>query len=122
MSETMTDLAAFDARIDELASMADVEALKELLADDFVYMHSNGNRQDRATWLESLLPLAGKRDRVVSNVEVDLHGDIAMVTGDLDIVWKDRPTVTNRYVRVLRKDGDAWRAIAQRTVPAPDRG
>ena len=117
----MTDLAAFDARIDELASKADVEALEELLADDFVYVHSTGNRQNRAEWLESLLPLAGKRDRVVSNVQVDLHGDIAVVGGDLDIVWKDRQTVTNRYVRVLRKHGDGWRAIAQRTVPAPDR-
>ena len=81
----MTDLAAFDARIDELASRADVGALKEVLADDFVYMHSTGNRQDRTEWLESLVPLAGKRDRVVSNVEVDLHGNIAVVTGDLDI-------------------------------------
>jgi ketosteroid isomerase-like protein len=121
MSETMTDLAAFDARIDELASRADLEALRAVLADDFVYVHSTGNRQNRTEWLESLLPLAGKRERVVSNVEVDLHGDVAVVTGDLDIVWKDRPTVTNRYVRVLRKDGDVWRAISQRTVPAPDR-
>ena len=121
MSEATTDLAAIDARIDELASKADLDALRQVLADDFVYVHSNGNRQDRAEWLDSLVPLAGKRERVVSNVQVDLHGDIAVVAGDLDIVWQDRPTVTNRYVRVLRKDGDAWRAISQRTVPAPDR-
>jgi len=120
MNETTSEIAALDARIDELASTADA-ALPALLAEDFIYVHSNGLRQDKKVWLESLEPLAGKRQRVVSNVLVDLHGDIAVAMGDLDIVWDDRPTVKNRYVRVYRQTGDGWLVIAQRTVPGYDR-
>jgi ketosteroid isomerase-like protein len=121
MNETTAEIANLDSRIDELASEADFPGLELLLADDFVYVHSNGNRQDRKEWLESLLPLAGRRRRVVSHVNVDLHGDVAVAMGDLDVVWNDRPTVKNRYVRVYRREAGSWRAIAQRTVPAPDR-
>ena len=121
MNETTADIAALDARIDELASEADFSALTPLLADDFIYVHSNGTRQDRQVWMESLVPLAGRRKRVVSNVDVDLHGDVAVAMGDLDVVWNDGRTIKNRYVRVYRRDAGSWRAIAQRTVPGYDR-
>jgi hypothetical protein len=121
MNDVVAGIAALDLKIDELASQADLPGLTLLLADDFTYIHSNGNRQDRAEWLQSLLPLVDRRRRVASNVVVDLHDDIAIASGDLDIVWNDRPTVTNRYVRVYRHSGETWRAIGQRTVPAPDR-
>ncbi len=122
MNETKADISALDTRIDELASTADLDALGLLLADDFIYVHSNGKRQDKREWLESLLPLTGRRQRIATQVEVDMHGDIAVAIGDLDIVWNDGRTVRNRYVRVYRRDARLWRAIEQRTVPALDRG
>jgi ketosteroid isomerase-like protein len=121
MNEITDGIAALDTHIDELASEADLSAMAVLLADDFVYVHSNGNRQNKSEWLESLMPLAGRRRRVASQVAVELHRDIAIATGDLDVVWNDGHTVRNRYVRVYRYDGESWRAIAQRTVPALDR-
>ena len=120
MSQT-TDIAALDLSIDELASDANLKQLEALLAEDFIYVHSNGKRQGRADWLESLQPLVGRRRRVASQVEVDLHDDVAVAIGDLDIVWQDGRVVKNRYVRVYRRNDAVWRAIAQRTVPAPDR-
>ena len=121
MSESATDIVALDESIDALASEADLPRLAALLADDFVYVHSNGNRQGKVEWLDSLVPLADRRRRVASHVEVDLHGDIAVAIGDLDILWNEGRTVRNRYVRVYRRQAGAWRAIAQRTVPASDR-
>ena len=121
-TETAADtLVRLDASIDEAASDADFARLDVLLADDFIYAHSTGTVQDKTEWLESLKPLVGKRRRVVSGARAELHGDVAIVAGDVDIVWNDRETKLNRYVRVFRLVDGTWKAISQRTVPAPDR-
>src|SRR5438270_7281257 len=119
---TIAALEALDLSLDALASDGDFAALDPLLADDFVYSHSTGVVQDKPTWVASLPPLVGRRRRVPSNVRVELHDDVAVVSADLDIVWNDAPTKYNRYVRVCRRDaGGQWRAISQRTVPSEDR-
>ena len=115
------DLAGLDVSIDELASKGEFEALSALLADDFYYSHSTGLVQDKQTWLDSLVPLVGRRDRVASVVGVEMHDDVAVVKGDVDIVWREAPTKYNRYVRVYRRIDGAWRAISQVTTPAVDR-
>ena len=121
-TESVADtLVHLDARIDQTASEGDFAGLDPLLAEDFIYAHSTGAVQTKQEWVDSLRPLVGKRRRVVSGARAELHGDVAIVAGDVDIVWNDRPTKLNRYVRVFRLvDGD-WKAISQRTVPAPDR-
>ena len=116
-----TDLGRLDVSVDELASKGDFDALSALLADDFVYSHSTGLVQDKQEWLDSLKPLVGKRDRVAKVIGVEPHGDIAVVKGDVDIVWREAPTKYNRYVRVYRRAGGIWRAISQVTTPAVDR-
>jgi hypothetical protein len=114
-------LIRLDESIDVAASDADFVRLDALLADDFIYAHSTGTVQDKREWLESLTPLVGKRRRVVSGARAELHGDVGIVAGDVDIVWNDRATKYNRYVRVYRLINGTWKAISQRTVPAPDR-
>lgn len=114
-------LREVDQRIDELASRGELEALGELLAEDFRYNHSTGLGQSKREWLEGLKPLVGRRQRVASAIQVELHGDVAVAMGDLDIVWTDGRHNYDRYVRVYRRTGDRWLAVSQRTVPAHDR-
>jgi ketosteroid isomerase-like protein len=114
-------LRRLDSSIDELASNGDFDALAPLLAEDFRYNHSTGLSQSRNEWLDGLKPLVGRRERIVSAVEVELHGDIAVVMGDLDIIWTDGRHNYDRYVRVYRLADGQWRAISQRTLPAHDR-
>jgi hypothetical protein len=119
---TADTLLALDAHIDETASDGDFAGLDPLLAEDFIYAHSTGAVQTKTEWVDSLKPLVGKRRRVVSGARAELHGDVAIVAGDVDIVWNDRETKLNRYIRVYRQqEHGAWQAISQRTVPAPDR-
>jgi len=60
--------------------------------------------------------------RLLSDVHVELHGDIAVTRGDLDIRYLDtRPDLFMRYVRVYRQFSSDWRAISHRTVYATDR-
>src|SRR5205814_4109551 len=110
-----------DVSVDELASQGAFAELAALLADDFVYSHSTGLVQDKEEWLASLKPLVGKRDRVASVIGVEMHGDVAVVKGNLDVVWREAPTKYNRYVRIYRQSGGAWHAISQVTSPAADR-
>ena len=114
-------LRAMDASIDALASVGDFEALGALLAADFRYNHSTGLAQDKSEWLAGLAPLVGRRERIASSITIEVHGDLAVAMGDLDIIWKDGRHNYDRYVRVYRLTGGQWVAVSQRTVPAPDR-
>jgi hypothetical protein len=115
------NLQAIDASIDELASKGEFDALGALLASDFRYNHSTGHTQDKREWLEGLKPLVGRRDRIASSIQIEMHGDMAVAMGDLDIVWGDGRHNYDRYVRVYRLVDGQWLAVSQRTVPAHDR-
>ena len=114
-------LRELDSRVDELASKGEFDALGSLLAADFRYNHSTGHSQSRGEWLEGLRPLVGRRDRIASSIEIELHGHVAVAMGDLDIVWMDGRHNYDRYVRVYRVTDGEWLAVSQRTVPAHDR-
>ena len=114
-------LLAVDAGIDTLASDGDFDGLAAVLAEDFRYNHSTGLSQSKTEWIEGLKPLVGRRRRVASGLKADLHRDVAVVTGDLDVVWNDGRIALDRYVRVYRLIEGEWLAIFQRTLPAPDR-
>src|SRR5438552_16365587 len=120
-SEIETALSRSDVSIDELASKGDFTAMSAILAGDFVYSHSTGLVQNKDEWLSSLQPLVGRRNRVATSTGVEVHGDVAIVKGEVDIVWFDAPTKCNRYVRVYRREDTGWRAISQVTLPALDR-
>jgi len=54
-------------------------------------------------------------------VQVEVHDDIAVTRGNLDIVYVDAPRKLLRNVRVYRRARDEWRLISSRTVLADDR-
>ena len=114
-------LQELDRSIDDLASKGEFDALGDLLATDFRYNHSNGKSEDKGEWLAGLKPLVGRRERVASSIVVEVHGDLAVAMGDLDIVWTDGRHNYDRYVRVYRLTDGNWRVVSQRTVPAHDR-
>jgi ketosteroid isomerase-like protein len=116
-----TRLRTLDASIDELATSGDFDSLAGHLADDFRYNHSTGLSQSKHEWLEGLKPLVGRRDRIAGSIQVELHGDLAVVFGDLDVVWKDGRHAFDRYVRIYRQTSGDWLVVSQRTVPAHDR-
>lgn len=119
--ELETKLRELDLKIDDLASRGEFDVLASLLAADFRYHHSTGLSQDKAEWIEGLKPLVGKRQRVASEIRIEVHGEVAMAMGNLDITWNDGRHNYDRYVRVYRFEDGGWLAIFQRTVPALDR-
>lgn len=75
-------LLAIDASWNSLRLESDVEGLERLLGDDWVLTHSDGRVQDKTDYLKELSSRT-RANQVIENqdVEVRLHGDIAVVTG-----------------------------------------
>jgi ketosteroid isomerase-like protein len=111
-----------DQAIDTAMSNRDGTALEALLADEFIYTHSNGRSQPKPEFVEAILKRTDPPERVLSDVHVEVHDDIAVTHGDLDIRYHDQRTdLFMRYVRIYRQFGNDWRAISHRTVYATDR-
>jgi hypothetical protein len=111
-----------DQAIDTAMSDRDAATLDSLLADEFIYTHSNGRSQPKPEFVAAILQRSDPPRRVLTDVHVELHGDIAVTRGNLDINYlDDRPDLFMRYVRVYRLFGSHWRAISHRTVYATDR-
>ena len=116
-------LRDLDVAIDTATSDQDEANLERLLADEYIYTHSNGKSQTKAEFIAGVLARTNPPRRVLSDVNVELHGDVAVTRGNLDILYNDeRPNLFMRYVRVHRLFVDRWQAISHRTVYATDRG
>jgi ketosteroid isomerase-like protein len=115
-------LRQLDVIIDTAVSERDAATLGGVLADDFVYTHSNGRSQTKAEYVGAITGREQPPRRVLNEIQVELHGDIAVTRGNLDIEYADdRPNLYMRYVRVYRLADHHWRAISHRTVYATDR-
>jgi Domain of unknown function (DUF4440) len=123
VTDVASPLLGLDPRIDTAMAEGDLAALDALLAPDFIYTHSNNNHQAKAEFIEAIGKRENRPRRDLTEVEAEVHVDVAVTRGNLDVVYyDDRPTLYFRYVRIWRLEGDAWRAISHRTVYAKDRG
>jgi ketosteroid isomerase-like protein len=115
-------LRQLDVIVDTAVSERDADTLKSVLADDFVYTHSNGRSQSKPDFIAAIAGRDQPPRRVLSEIEAELHGDIAVTRGNLDIEYADdRPNLFMRYVRVYRLSNHHWLPISHRTVYATDR-
>jgi hypothetical protein len=122
MSDEANALAALDPKMDTAMVQQDRATLESLLADDFMYTHSNGMTQDKREFIEPIMARVNPPKRILSESVGELHGDIGVTRGNLDVVYDDdRPRLLFRYVRVYRNIDGHWRPISHRTLYASDR-
>jgi ketosteroid isomerase-like protein len=122
MTDAESLLVSLDPQIDTAMAEGDLAALDALLAPDFIYTHSNNNHQAKTEFIEAIGKRENRPRRDLTEVEAEVHGNVAVTRGNLDVVYYDeRPTLYFRYVRIWRAEGNAWRAISHRTVYATDR-
>jgi len=115
-------LRELDQTVDNAIAEADEPPLQRILAPDFIYTHSTEHSDARdpfIAWVHK--PRQHRPQRLLSDVQVELHDDIAVTRGNLDIVYVDAPRKLLRYVRVYRQTANEWRLISSRTVLADDR-
>jgi hypothetical protein len=108
--------------IDEYCSTGDAVRLAPLFAEDFRYTHSNGLTQNKQEYVDAVAKRKDPPLRRLSENIVDIHDDVGIVRGNIDVVYADgKPQLYLRYVRVWRLKAGQWVAIFQRTVLATDR-
>jgi len=119
---TTDTLRSLDVAIDTAVSDRDAARLESLLADDYIYTHSNGRSQSKREYIDGIAGRDNPPKRLLSDIQVEVHDDVAVTRGNLDIVYSDeRPNLYMRYVRVYRLIAASWKAISHRTLYAIDR-
>jgi ketosteroid isomerase-like protein len=121
-AQAVAALIALDPRMDTAMAGGDGATLESLLAPDFIYTHSNGNSQAKREFIDAIVRREGRPRRNLSEIAGEVHGDVGVTRGNLDVVYYDeRPTLYFRYVRVYRRNTSGWQPISHRTVYAKDR-
>lgn len=116
------ELIGLDPQIDTAVSDGNMEPLERLLAEDYLYTHSHGRTDTKRSYMDAANGRENAPRRVLSEVQAEVHGDVAVTRGNLDIVKQGAdPNLTMRYVRVWRKTNGKWQAISHKTVYAIDR-
>ena len=117
-ADTSDEIKQLEQLIEDAVVKADLKFLKSVYADDFRFTHGDGETQNKAQWLE----LVAKREvksRKISTSEVELHGNVAITVGRLDVVWKGEgkdDKYALKYVRLYERRKGKWVLLSHRTI------
>lgn len=111
--------ARFEAQVTKNA-----DALNQLLADDLVYVHSNGNVDNKQTYIQSIKDGNSTYNSIdVQEQKIRLYGKTAIVNG---ICYIKRPLVDGknndlklRYTDAYVKKGGRWQMVAWQSFRMP---
>lgn len=113
------EIARFHANVN-----ADAVALGKLLDDGLEYVHSNGDIDTKAQFIESLT--SGKRDYVSTVPEIEsvrIFGNVGVIRGKARVTVADAGTSRDLHIGYtdvwLWKDG-RWQMTAWRSARLPD--
>jgi ketosteroid isomerase-like protein len=116
--KTIDDL---NRKIDQAVVAKDLKFLTQHYGEDFVFTHGTGLIDSKKSWLASIQKNKGYASRTHDSTIVELHPDIAIVTGKLTVgrlePAKDGTTKYSlKYVRVFALRKKNWEMISHRTT------
>jgi ketosteroid isomerase-like protein len=118
---TESEILQLDRDFDRAIRESDVTFLNGICADSFLFTHGDGVAQPRANFLAAV-SAGGMRSktRAVAGQEIEMHGDVALVTGSVrvtrDLPDPKRADYTIWYVRVYACRGGSWQILSNRTT------
>jgi ketosteroid isomerase-like protein len=102
---------------------ADIPKLEELFADSLVYTHSTGAADSKASYLDGIRAKKWVYRRIERPIEdIQVHGDCAVVTGQVRIdlvVQGTQKILSSRYTNVWVKGKKGWQMVAWQSTPIP---
>jgi ketosteroid isomerase-like protein len=117
-ADTTAEIKQVEQRIEDAVVKADIKLLKSVYADDFRFTHGDGEVQNKAQWLE-LVAKRQVKSRTISTSEVELHENVAITVGRLDVVWRGEgkdDKYALKYVRVYERRKGKWVLLSHRTI------
>jgi ketosteroid isomerase-like protein len=122
-ADIVTQIRALEARRYQAMTDGDATTLDELLSADLVYAHSDATRDTKQSYLERIAngyfdygPLTHSEEAIV------LHGDCAIVTGDMrgevQIAGKQR-VLNSSALAVWVREGEKWVLLAFQPTKYP---
>lgn len=114
-------IVELNQRIDQAVVDQDTAQLLQFYGDDFVFTHGTGTVDSKKSWIGSVRKMKESRfiSRQHDSTQVELHGDVALLTGTLSVA-KETPSSVNRYalryVRLYAYRDKRWQLISHRTT------
>jgi ketosteroid isomerase-like protein len=107
---------AAEAKRFEVTVKGDYKALDDLLADDLLYVHSNGKMDDEKTFLEGLTSGRSKY-RKIESVEMKARqvGDVVLIDGRVNVTVETNGQPNDlvlTYLDVWAKRGGKWQMVS----------
>jgi hypothetical protein len=110
---------SINRELDRAVVAKNIPFLQKHIADDFRFIHGTGLVDSRESWIgKAGMPRMQYLSREQDSVSVELHDDIAIVTGSLKVVLPEqspRYGYIIRYQRVFRRN-DVWQMISHHTT------
>lgn len=105
--------------LDRAVVKKDLPLLEKHYGDDFVFTHGTGHVDSKESWLKSVQQ-GSFISREHDSTKVELHNNVAIVTGKLSVQRKPKEgqaaSYTLKYVRVYALRKNVWQLISHRTV------
>ena len=116
-----SDLIDLEQELAAAVLALDFDTLDEIYAEDFLFTHSTGDVDTKATWIEALR--SGRSSytaRSIDQITVEIHGSIAVTSGRIhaksesnDPRWHE---YSIWYVRVYETQNGRWRLLTHRSI------
>jgi ketosteroid isomerase-like protein len=116
-----SEVVLLDRAFDAAILGGDVAFLESICAPTFQFTHGGGMVQRRDHFIAGVATgLTRAISRTTSDQELEMHGDIAIVIGQVRVI-RDLPDAKRRdytiwYERVYRCTTEGWRILSHRTA------
>lgn len=101
--------------LDRSVVKKDLPALRKHYAGDFFFQHATGKIDSKESWLKGAMnPQNDVQSREHDSVTVELHQNVAVVTGTLSVRYppQTRDSYAVRYLRVFVYRDDRWQLVS----------
>lgn len=95
----------------------DKEYLENLLADDYIGTAGDGTTQTKKEYIDTLQPEDTIKSQTFDNLELNLNGASAIITGYTDVKFKNGANRRFQFKDTFAWRGAEWKAVASETSP-----
>src|SRR5262245_16550720 len=126
LGDFATELADLDRRLEEAAVKGDAELLERRLSGDFSFTHAGGTTETKSGYLSRVrrIPSRYFSARDDTHQVLEIHGDVPLVVGRLDIRGFGPPADPTKaapycsaveYIHLYARHDNQWIFVSNRT-------